>query len=61
MAELASTVFYGWTALTDIFGVLGILLGYWKIDRSLYGVLVGYAAVKILQFALAPVLLGFVT
>ena len=58
MAELASTVFYGWTALTDIIGVLGILLGYWKIDRSLYGVLVGYGAAKILQFALTPVLLG---
>lgn len=53
-------MFYGFNALSDIAGLIGILIGYWKINRSIQGVVVGYLLFKILIYLSAPVLLGYV-
>lgn len=57
---LDQALFYSWNLIADLIAVTGIIIGYWKIDRSLTGVLAGVVLLKLFQYILTPFLLGVI-
>lgn len=51
-------LFYSYTAISGLIGLIGILIGYWKINRSIQGVVIGYIIFKIFSVIATPYILG---